>query len=133
MGLIKVKEQIIILGIGMDAHPTDLVRDQLKALGAVTTKEAIEMLDSEVRVAGIRQTSQRFHASDGSAFYLLELDDPSGVLPVRLSEQIYNQHKGVISNQDPFYVEGFMIQDNISKMVLLEARKVVSIRSGYLV
>jgi DNA polymerase III alpha subunit len=125
----RVEEQIKILGIGVDAHPTDLVKDQIDAIGAVTTNEAGEMLDSVVRVTGIRQTIQRFHTSGGSAYYILELDDPSGVLSVRLSEPIYNKYRGALSSWDPFFVEGLIIQDDFTNMVLLEARRVEPLRS----
>ena len=104
----RVSAQETILGISIDAHPTDLVADQLKDLVLVSTLDAFDHLEEEIQVAGIRQTVQRFHTQDEGSHYILELDDAKGVLPVQMTPEFYRYHQKWISSRIPFVVQGRM-------------------------
>ena len=102
----RVEAQLDILGASVDAHPIELVADQIKNLGAVTTLEALTRPEEEIKVVGIRQTTQRFYAHKGEPFYILELEDLEGVLPVWMTPSFYQRHRQLLSRQKPFLVEG---------------------------
>jgi len=120
----RVEEQIKVLGIGIDSHPVDVLIDIRDSHGAVNIEAAARKLDETVRVIGIRQTIQRFHSSNGLPYYILELDDPTGVLPVRLTEQYYQINRALLNPANPFLVEGTMINDKDYGMVVLHATKI---------
>jgi DNA polymerase III alpha subunit len=80
-----------------------------------------------VRVIGIRQTIQRFNVSDGDAYYILELDDSTDVLPVRLSDSFYQRHQRTILSHDPFIIEGRMVLVSNIRAVLLDAKNIESL------
>jgi DNA polymerase III alpha subunit len=103
----KVVAQEEILGASVDAHPLELVADRLRGLDITSTLEALNHPEEEIQVAGIRQTVQRFHTQEGS-FYILELDDLQGVLPVRMTPEFYRYHQRWLSTREPFVVRGKM-------------------------
>ena len=127
----RVKAQTEILGIGLDAHPVELNKEQIVMLNALSVDQAAKKMDVDVRVAGIRQTIQRFHTTTGNPYYILELDDPTGVLPVRLSDRFYQRNREKFSRITPFCVEGTMVKDPLSEGVFLEARKLIPLSSKF--
>jgi DNA-directed DNA polymerase III PolC len=104
----QVAAQEAILGIGVDAHPLEVVADQVAQTGGVTTSEAVSREEDAVRVVGICQTLQRFHTPEEQAFYILELEDQVGVLNVFLTPQQRNQYRSILSSRQPLVVEGSM-------------------------
>lgn len=120
----RVSAQKLILGAGVDAHPIELLADQLTDLDLVSTVKAGKHLGEEIRVAGIRQTVQRFHSHEEGAFYILELDDARGILAVKMSSDFYRFHRRWFSDQEPFLVEGAMDVLSTTKMPVLVVKKI---------
>jgi DNA-directed DNA polymerase III PolC len=104
----RVAAQEAILGIEVDAHPLEVVADQVAHAGGVTTLEAFSQEEGAARVVGICQTLQRFHTPEEQAFYILELEDQVGVLNVFLTPQQRNQYRSILSSRQPLVVEGSM-------------------------
>jgi len=119
----RVAAQEQILGVGVDAHPLELVPEQVAKADVITTLEALSRKEEDVRVAGVRQTVQRFHTQEGQAFYILELEDLEGVLKVLLSPEQRNYYRGLLSGVKPFVVEGAMDLSHISGEPVLRAVK----------
>jgi DNA polymerase-3 subunit alpha len=119
----KVEAQLSILGASVDAHPLELAAAEVAASGAISTLDALMRPESEVCVAGVRQTTQRFFAHDGDPFYILELEDLEGVLPVLLTPGFYRQHRGRMSSNAPFLVEGKMTLSPTTGELVLQARR----------
>ncbi|MFH1636012.1 MAG: hypothetical protein ABIG63_18625, partial [Chloroflexota bacterium] len=120
----RAAAQEAILGVSVDAHPLELVADQIDGLGTVTTLEALDRIDEQVRIVGVRQTTQRFHTPEGDAFYILELGDLEGVLPVMMSAAFYRQHRKLISSRQPLVVEGRMTEGRTIGDVILRTEKI---------
>lgn len=121
----RVGAQRAILGASLDAHPLELVADQVAALGTVSSLDALTRPDQALVLAGIRQTAQRFFAHEGEPFYILELEDLEGVIPVKMSPTFYRQHRKIMSSTEPFAVEGKMILSPTTGEPVLGARKIV--------
>jgi DNA-directed DNA polymerase III PolC len=118
----RVAAQKKILGIGMDAHPVELARLKTDSTTYVKNSKAKNMIQEEVLVMGIRQTIQRYHALDGSPYYILELDDSEEVLPVKLSPDFYTRHQNILSSSKPFFTAGIITREALTNMIMLEAR-----------
>ncbi|MBL7161189.1 MAG: hypothetical protein ISS57_01180 [Anaerolineales bacterium] len=119
----RMAAQKAILGTSVDAHPLELVSEKIGRLDAVTTLEALDKLDEQVQVVGVRQTAQRFHAPGGEAYYLLELLDLDGVLPVMMTSNFYQHHRKMLSTDQLVVVEGQMIRAKASGDVVLHAQR----------
>jgi DNA polymerase III alpha subunit len=113
------------LGASVDAHPIELVAAEVAASGAISTLEALTQSESEVRVAGVRQTAQRFFAHEGDPFYILELEDLEGVLPVLMTPGFYQQHRRLMASNTPFIVEGKITQSPTTSEPVLQARRLL--------
>ncbi len=124
----RVDAQVAILGIGVDAHPLELITDQLGKLDAVTTVDALQKKGEAIRVAGLRQTIRRFHANDGDTFYMLELGDQVGVLKVHLSSSQRRRYRQLLSSHDPLLVEGQMDPAHTSGEPVLRLKKMWKVR-----
>jgi DNA polymerase-3 subunit alpha len=124
----RVNAQLAILGASLDAHPLELVSDQIKHIGAISSLDALAVPDEKVLLAGIRQTTQRFFDHDGDPFYILELEDLEGVLPVIMSPSFYRQHRALMSSTQPFVVEGKMMMSATTGEPVLQAQRVFPIQ-----
>jgi DNA-directed DNA polymerase III PolC len=123
----RVNAQLAILGASPVAHPLELVSDQINQIGAVNSLEALTRIDEKIVLVGIRQTTQRFFKHNGDPFYILELEDLDGVIPVLMSPLFYRQHRVVISSTQPFAVEGKMIVSEATGEPVLEAQRMFPI------
>ena len=121
----RVEAQLSILGASVDAHPLELAAAEVAASGAISTLEALTQPESEVRVAGVRQTAQRFFAHEGDPFYILELEDLEGVLPVLMTPGFYQQHRRLMASNTPFIVEGKITQSPTTSEPVLQARRLL--------
>jgi DNA polymerase III alpha subunit len=107
----RVAAQESILGVGIDAHPLELVRERIRRAGAITTLRAIEMIGKQVRVAGMRQTWRRGSTNTGERLYVMSLEDLEGMLNVVIFSDAYQRVRREISGSGPYVVEGQMELD----------------------
>jgi error-prone DNA polymerase len=107
----KVAAQEAILGVGVDAHPLELVKDQIAAAGAINTLEAAGRVGQKVRVAGMRQTWRRFATARGGTLYFMSLEDLEGMLDVVISSAVYQRCRLVLKEPGPYIVEGAIERD----------------------
>ncbi len=126
----RVSSQQAILGARIDAHPLELAAIQLAEMDTVSTLESVGRLGDEIRVAGIRQTVQRFHTKDEGSYYILELDDALGILAIKMTPVFYRYHLRWLSSQAPFLVEGRMEILSTTKLPVLIAKKLWPISSA---
>ncbi len=120
----RVAAQREILGASVESHPLSLYADVIATLDTVNTAEALNQPDENIRVVGLRQTTQRFFAHEGPPFYILELEDLEGILLVRMTPDFYRRHRAIFSGTKPFIVEGEMGQSQINGEPELLAKSV---------
>jgi DNA polymerase III alpha subunit len=124
---LRAAAQEEILGNSIDAHPLELVTERLEKTEIISTLEALHRPDEEIQVAGIRQTIQRFHTREGS-FYILELDDAQGVLPIKMTPAFYHYHQKWLSSREPFVVQGVMGEVAFTREQVLVPNKLYPLR-----
>jgi DNA polymerase III subunit alpha len=107
----KLDSQVALLGIGVEAHPLELFRDQIHAAGAISTLEAVERIGQQVRVAGIRQSMHRSRTAQGELMAFLSIEDQQGMLDLVVFPVVYEQHRSVLSSRNPLIVEGVIELD----------------------
>jgi DNA polymerase III alpha subunit len=123
----KTAAQQEILGVGVEAHPLELVQDQLQ--GTVNTLEAASRSGEMVKIGGLRQTIRRHFDADGRAFYRMELEDLEGTIPVILSADLQRRYRGLFSSPNPFIVEGQIETFNDDPEPVLLARRVTPLKT----
>jgi DNA-directed DNA polymerase III PolC len=123
----KVAAQEDVLGVGVDAHPLELVKDQITAAGAINTLEAAERVGQKVRVAGMRQTWRRFATARGDYMYFMSLEDLEGMLDVVISSTVYQRCRLALKEQGPYIVEGGVERDSASGEPFIRAGNVSKI------
>jgi DNA polymerase III subunit alpha len=117
-----------ILGVGLDAHPLELVVDKVSRANALSTLQALDHNEETLRVAGVRQTLQRFHQEE-QPFYILELEDLEGVLNVFVTPEQRQYYRRLLSGYAPLLVEGVMDLAHISGEPVLRMEKCWSLNS----
>jgi DNA polymerase-3 subunit alpha len=121
----KVAAQQELLGISLEAHPLELVADQVAAAGAITTVEAAERTGRRATVAGVRQSSHRSRTAKGDLMMFMTLEDLAGTLDVILFPEVYRQARGFVHSSEPLLVTGIMEMDAARGEPFLRAEKVV--------
>ena len=128
----KVSAQEEILGMGVDAHPLELVEQQISAVGALTTVEAASRLERHVRVAGMRQTWRRSITTRGDYIYFMSLEDLDGMLNVVITADVYRRSKKALSTAGPYVVEGMVSLDNQRGEPFIRAERIWSLKGSSL-
>ncbi len=123
----KVAAQEEILGMGVIAHPLELVKEQIAAANALNTVEAAAHLDQHVRVAGMRQTWRRSITTQGEYIYFMALEDLEGMLDVVISAEIYRRSKTALSTPGPYVIEGHMLLNDQRGEPFIRAEQVWSL------
>jgi DNA-directed DNA polymerase III PolC len=102
----RVAAQEAILGASVDAHPLELVANQITSSGALTTLEASTQPGQRLRVAGMRQTWRRSANARGEYIYFMSLEDLEGMIDVVISADIYRHHRDALAAPGPYLIEG---------------------------
>jgi DNA polymerase III subunit alpha len=118
----KVKAQEDILGVGVSAHPLELIADKIQNAGVISTLDAATKVGQAVRIAGIRQTSGRKQLGGGRFKVNLTLEDQEGFFEVVIDYGKYQRYKRELIGAEPFIVEGVVEIDreNGEPMLLAE-------------
>jgi DNA polymerase-3 subunit alpha len=122
----KVAAQEEILGAALDAHPLDLVAEQIASSGALSIVDAVAQTGKRVTVAGVRQTSRGTHTAKGMMMFL-SLEDLGGMLDVVLFPDVYRAVKGMVESNKPVYITGMIEFDAARGEPVMRAEKVEKI------
>jgi len=120
----KVAAQQELLGISLEAHPLELLADQIGEIGAITTVEAAGRVGQRVTVAGLRQSGHRSRTARGETMMFLTLEDLSGMLDVVLFPDAYRQARSFIHTSAPVLVIGVVEMDPRRDEPYIKAEKV---------
>jgi DNA polymerase III subunit alpha len=120
----KCQAQEKVLGVAVDAHPLELVADQIQRAGAVTTVDAIGMVGARVRIAGVRMSSHRSRTAQGGTMLFLTLEDLEGLLDVVFFPEPYRVYRNTLSTGKPLLIGGVIQLDMERGEVFLKADRV---------
>jgi len=120
----KVATQQEILGVSLDAHPLELLAEQITRAAAITSTEALERLGKRITVAGVRQSSHRTSTVKGETMLFMTLEDLTGMLDVILFPDIYRKARSVLGSGTPLLVTGILEVDAARGEPFLRAEKV---------
>lgn len=120
----KMTAQQELLGTSLEAHPLELLADQIAKSGAIATAEAAAKIGQRVTIAGIRQTSRRSRTARGEMMLFLTIEDLSGMLDVIVFPDVYQRAKTIASSNSPMLITGTVEVDNERDEPFLKAEKV---------
>ena len=123
----KMHVQEELLGISVEAHPLELVADQIEKAGALPIVDVIEMIGQRVTVAGVRQTSRRSRTAKGETMLFLTLEDLTATLDVIVFPDLYKQVKQNATSNHPMLVTGILEIDKGRERPTLKAEKLFRI------
>jgi len=126
----KVAAQEAVLGVGVVAHPLELVAEEIMASGALTTVEAASQIGKRVRVAGMRQTWRRSLTARGDYIYFMSLEDLEGMLDVVIVSEVYRHNRAALSSPGPYIIEGIVELDKGEVEPSIRAEKVEPVRQA---
>jgi DNA polymerase-3 subunit alpha len=127
----KVIAQQELLGVSLEAHPLELVADQVAGAGAISSIEAVARIGRRVTVAGIRQSSHRSRTAKGETMMFLSVEDLSGTLDVILFPDAYHQARASLGSTDPMLISGMMEMDVSRGEPFLRAEKVTRLERKF--
>jgi DNA-directed DNA polymerase III PolC len=102
----KMAAQRQLLGISLEAHPLELLADQIAEIRAVSASDAADFAGQQVRVVGIRHTFRRSRTARGEPMMFLTIEDLSGVLNVIVYPAVYRQAKQLLASDVPMVIKG---------------------------
>jgi len=92
-------------GIAADGHPTQFVRERLRARGVLSAEELVDAeADARVRVAGVVTHRQRPMTAGGTTF--LNLEDETGLVNVVVSAGCWGRFRRVARESKALVVRG---------------------------
>jgi len=91
-------------GVSPEGHPTIFVREAMKELGVITSKDLWNATTSTVRVAGVVTHRQRPMTAQGTTF--LNLEDEFGLINVVVSKGCWERFRKVARGAPAMLVRG---------------------------
>lgn len=123
----RVAAQQSILGASLDAHPIELLQQEIISKHSpISSSELHTNIGETVRILGIRQTLQRLGGQSGSQVYALELEDLDGLITILLPQELYNHQKIILRSHQPLVVEGSVAYESKLREPVLLAERVWS-------
>ena len=120
----KAAAQQRLLGVSLLMHPLARYAAQLEGRGVLSTLEAEQAGDEEVRVAGLRQTWRRISRPNQEALYYADLGDLEGTLRVRIRDAVYRRYRGELAGKAPILVVGRIARSQRTGEAVLEAEEI---------
>ncbi|MBC7286739.1 MAG: hypothetical protein H5T86_01595 [Armatimonadetes bacterium] len=103
----KVMHEWDILGFSLTAHPLELVREKLRAIGVSTAAQIRRMrTGSLVTAAGIVIRPHRPPTRSGRTVIFMTLEDETGLIDATIFEDVYHQYGPVIFGHGLLMVTG---------------------------
>ena len=93
--------QVELLGLSLEAHPLELVADQISISSSIPIVDAAGKLGQRVTIAGVRQTSHRSRTAKGESMLFLTLEDLSDTLDAIAFPDIYRTAKDILTSNSP--------------------------------
>jgi error-prone DNA polymerase len=94
-------------GIGVEAHPTEHIRDLLRSQGVLTADDLrTAEPDRRVLVGGVVTHRQRPATASGTVF--VNLEDETGLINVICSPQVWDRHRRVARTSQALLVRGVL-------------------------
>jgi len=119
----RAQSQEQILGLSVDVHPLELVKDQLAAVQVISTGEVASFIGESVVVAGLKLSSHRARTARGEIMLFMSLEDLEGVLEIVLFPTVYQQYRVLLRDQGPFLIRGTIEKDEEEGDVWMRVEK----------
>ena len=116
--------QVELLGVSLEAHPLELVADQISSSSSIPIIDAVGKLGQRVTIAGVRQTSHRIRTAKGESMLFLTLEDLSGTLDAIAFPDGYRTAKDILNSNSPMLLTGMMEMDTSRGEPYLKVEKV---------
>ena len=123
----RAQAQEQILGLSVDVHPLELVKDQIQSFGVISTSEAESHIGESIVVAGLRLSSHRARTARGELMLFLSIEDLEGMLEVVFFPPIYQQYRQILRSSGPYLIRGIVERDADGGDLWLRAEKVKTI------
>jgi DNA polymerase III alpha subunit len=120
----RAQAQEQILGLSVDVHPLELVKDQIQSTGVISTSEAEIHIGESIVVAGLRLSSHRARTARGELMLFMSFEDLEGMLEVVFFPPVYHQYRQVLRSSGPFLIRGIVERDSEEGDLWLRAEKV---------
>ncbi|MBE0688395.1 MAG: DNA polymerase III subunit alpha [Anaerolineaceae bacterium] len=120
----RAQAQEQILGLSVDVHPLELVKDQIQSTGVVSTSEVESHIGESIVVAGLRLSSHRARTARGELMLFLSIEDLEGMLEVVFFPPVYQQYRQVLRSSGPYLIRGIVECDSDDGNLWLRAEKV---------
>ncbi|MBK8822416.1 MAG: DNA polymerase III subunit alpha [Anaerolineales bacterium] len=124
----KMDAQLELLGVSLEAHPLELVADQVSKSISIPIVDAAGKLGQRVTIAGIRQTSHRSRTAKGDSMLFLTIEDLTGTLDAIAFPDVYRVAKNILSSNSPMFLTGLMEMDTSRGEPYLRVEKVAQMK-----
>ena len=102
----KVAAQEQLLGINVICHPLELLRSQIKQMGAVDIQTAKANKTVTSRLAVVRQTWRRTRSQKKDMMAFVTLEDEHDMLDAVMFPAAFQRYQFIVGGNGPFWVEG---------------------------
>ncbi len=120
----KAKAQEEILGLSVNIHPLELVKDQLAVHEITSSADAGLHVGGSIVIAGLKLSSHRARTSKGESMLFMSIEDLDGMLEVVFFPQVYNQNRQLLRSPGPYLIRGVVEKDEEEGDVWLRVEKV---------
>jgi DNA polymerase-3 subunit alpha/error-prone DNA polymerase len=109
--LARVHLELTFLELSVSGHPLQLLRDEARRAGCVSTAEAREGVRERVRIAGTLAASRPVETKGGATMQFLTFEDEAGLLEAVLFPPVRASQAKKLTTPGPYLAEGIVERD----------------------
>ncbi len=110
--LVRIRNELAILGMHLSDHPMRVLRDEATRAGCVTTSDLATRSGQFARVAGVVAAARRLFTRGGHIMQFVTLEDEHGLLEAVLFPADYASLEDPVRNPGPFLLGGRVEEDH---------------------
>jgi len=110
--MVRARNEIEILGMSIRDHPMQILREEARERGCISTADAARRIGERVRVAGIVAATRKVRTQKGGLMQFLTIEDESGLIESTLFPRVCEAFSTRIRSLGPYVVEGTIEVDH---------------------
>jgi DNA polymerase III alpha subunit len=111
-GLVRVQNEVAILGMHVSDHPMRLLRTEAAAAGAIPIASLAERVGEGARIAGIVAASRRIETRGRRKMQFVTLEDETDLVEVVILPDAFASLGDPVTSPGPFLVDGVVERDH---------------------
>jgi DNA polymerase-3 subunit alpha len=117
----RIQKELDILEMSLSGHPLELLREDLRKEGVISTTAARSRPGERIQVAGLLAAARKVRTSKGPFLQFVTIEDEEGLLEATLFPKVYERYGKLLTRLGPYVFKGRLEVDHGAPNLIVSA------------